>query len=108
MPERHPFNLPGDEPHFAPDRYYRAEHLVLDVEIDPERKAIAGTATYTLRAASVLPAGVEITLDAEDMDVIDVRGAKSWRHEDGKLRVQPNDGERVELAIRYRVEQPER
>ncbi|MBV8084188.1 MAG: HEAT repeat domain-containing protein [Chloroflexi bacterium] len=108
MPERHPFNLPGDEPHFAPDRYYRAAHLVLDVEIDPERKAIAGTATYTLRPASVLLEGVEIALDAEDMEVIDVRGAKTWRHEDGKLRVQPNDGERVELAIRYRVEQPER
>ncbi len=49
MPERHPFNLPGDTPHYAPYRFYRAEHLRLEIAVDLERKRIDGAATYTLK-----------------------------------------------------------
>ena len=35
MAERHPFNLPGDKPHYPPDRLYRAEHLLVELDVDP-------------------------------------------------------------------------
>src|SRR5690242_751601 len=105
MAERHPFNLPGDKPHYAPDRYWRAEHLRLDISVDPAAKRVEGSATYTLRRASTLGEPADVVLDAEDMEVLDVSPARSWRHSEGKLTVEPEaSGEELTLAIRYAAE----
>jgi aminopeptidase N len=104
MPE-HPFNLPGDSPHYAPDRCFRAEHLRLELAVDPARKRIEGTATYTLRRAGIPREPPEIVLDAAEMDILDVGPAKSWSHSEDRLMVEPEDtGERLSLAIRYAAE----
>ncbi|MBV8083927.1 MAG: M1 family metallopeptidase, partial [Chloroflexi bacterium] len=107
MADRHDFNLPGDTPHYAPDRFYRAQHLRLEVQVDPARKRIEGTATYTLKPSQVA-AGDEtppIVLDAAEMEVLDVTSAKSWSHDDGKLRIEPEEASgEMTVAIRYAAE----
>ena len=105
MAERHPFNLPGDRPHYAPDRRYRAEHLRLEIGVDPDRKRVEGVATYTLRRASMLGEPGDIVLDAAEMEVLEVGPARSWSHSEGKLTVEPEgDGEELTLSIRYAAE----
>src|SRR5581483_10953432 len=92
MAERHDFNLPGDTPHYAPDRFYRARHLKLEIAVDPARKRVDGTATYTLEPAPVPPRGEtpQIVLDAAEMEITEVSPAKSWSHEEGKLVLEPD------------------
>ena len=105
MAERHPFNLPGDRPHYAPDRCYRAEHLRLEIAVDPVRKRVEGMAVYTLRRASMLGDPGDIVLDAAEMEVLDVSPARSWSHSEGKLTVEPEGAEeRLTLSIRYAAE----
>jgi len=105
MLEQHAFNLPGDTPHYAPDRCYRAEHLKLEIEVDPERKRVEGTATYSLRRATALKDLSEVVLDAAEMDILEVSPARDWSHDDGKLRVElEGDAATITLAVRYVAE----
>ncbi len=105
MLEQHAFNLPGDTPHYAPDRCYRAEHLKLEIEVDPERKRVEGTATYSLRRATALKDVSEVVLDAAEMDILEVSPARDWSHDDGKLRVElEDDAATITLAIHYAAE----
>ncbi|HEX6511540.1 MAG TPA: M1 family aminopeptidase, partial [Chloroflexota bacterium] len=105
MPEeqQHPFNLPGDSPHYGPDRCYRAEHLRLEMVVYPDEKRLEGTATYTLRRAAVMAEPAELVLDAADMQVLDVSPARSWSHSEDKLHVEPAmaDADELALSIRY-------
>lgn len=102
MPEQHAFNLPGDRPHYAPDACYRAQHLRLEIGVDPERKRIEGTATYRLKRAAVLAGTPEVELDAAEMEILEVTSAKSWSHSEGKLRIEPD--ETLTFTIKYAAE----
>jgi aminopeptidase N len=102
----HVFNLPGDTPHYAPDSRYRARHLRLELAVDPGRKRIEGTATYTLRPAPFAgPEPPEVELDAVDMDILEVSPARSWSYDEARLRIQPESAAGdVTLTIRYAAE----
>ncbi|MBV9121200.1 MAG: M1 family metallopeptidase [Chloroflexi bacterium] len=104
MAERHPFNLPGDSAHYAPDRRYRAEHLMLELTVDPPRRRVEGTATYTLRAAQVQTDRPPLLLDAAEMDIAEVSGGGAWTHRDGVLEVEMPEGDAFTIAIRYSAE----
>ncbi|HUZ78602.1 MAG TPA: M1 family aminopeptidase [Chloroflexota bacterium] len=111
MSERHSFYLPGDTPHYAPDRTYKVEHLRLEVELDFEHQSISGTASYALApAATLTPSSAasppDVVLDAAEMDVVAVTGAASWDHADGKLRITPAEpaGRPFNLSISYRAQ----
>ncbi|SRR5579884_490814 len=115
MPERHPFNLPGDTPHYAPDRFYRAEHLRLEIAVDLERKRIDGAATYTLKP---LPGALRsgkppaIVLNAAEMCILAVErseAVESWQHAEDTLTILPAAraarGRRpLTITIRYAAE----
>src|SRR5581483_1572014 len=109
MAAAHDFNLPGDEPHYTPDRFYRAEHLVLEITVDPDTHRIEGAASYTLRPVNApltenLP---DVVLDAMEMEIEDVSPARSWSHADGKLLVQPDVAlvsSPVLFSVRYSAE----
>ncbi|HLG70425.1 MAG TPA: aminopeptidase, partial [Chloroflexota bacterium] len=104
MPESHAFNLPGDTPHYAPDACWRAQHLRLEIAVDPERKRVEGTAAYSLRRAQAGGAA-EIELDAAEMEIVEVIGARSWSHSEGTLTIEPESQEaELEVAIRYAAE----
>src|SRR5579872_3029941 len=105
MADVHAFNLPGDTPHYAPDRRWRAEHLRLELAVDPDHGRIEGTATYTLApAAFAEPEAPEIVLDAAEMEILDVSPAQSWTYDEATLRVQPEGPGPLTLAIRYAAE----
>ncbi|MHB8621491.1 MAG: M1 family metallopeptidase, partial [Chloroflexota bacterium] len=107
MAERHPFNLPGDSPHYTPDRFFQAQHLRLELRLDFEQQALEGVATY--RLAPIGQGSDWVTLDAAEMDIQEVLvqgGAEpgSWTHDRAKLRVAlptGRSGEALTLAIRY-------
>lgn len=102
MAERHPFNLPGDKPHYAPDRCWKAEHLRLDISVDPAAKRVEGVATYTLRRASMLGEPADVVLDAADMEILEVSPVHTWDYREDKLTVEPNSvGDDLTLSIRY-------
>ncbi len=47
------FAFPGTQPKFAPDRVVDIVHILLEIEVDPSARTVAGTAT--LRAAALTP-----------------------------------------------------
>ncbi len=44
------FALPGDQPHYAPDRPADVSHVALDLAVDLEDQRVSGTVTTTFRA----------------------------------------------------------
>lgn len=44
-----PFPLPGDKPHYAPDRDYSVKHVLLDIDLDFPNKSVAGVAKLTIQ-----------------------------------------------------------
>ncbi len=44
------FALPGDQPHYPPDRPADVSHVALDLEIDIEQQRVSGTVTTSFRA----------------------------------------------------------
>jgi aminopeptidase N len=86
--EHGPFALPGDQPHYAPDRPADVRHIVLDLTVDFDQRTIRGTATthftalfdnlraVTLRAAELI---IErVTLDGPDGPPLSYTCSGSW------------------------------
>ncbi len=101
-----PFALPGDKPHYAPDREYALKHIFIDIALDFDQKQVSGKASTTL--SPVNNDLRELTFDAADMTINAVRlnGVKlNYRHEDGKLHITLNEpydaGDELTLAIEY-------
>ncbi len=78
--DRRAFPLPGSQPQYGPDRPLRVLNIDLHLEPDLEKHSIDGTCTTRVEAVDE---GVEeITLDAVDMDILDVRcGGDALEHE---------------------------
>ncbi|HEX2910885.1 MAG TPA: M1 family aminopeptidase [Chloroflexia bacterium] len=101
-----PFPLPGDRPHYAPDREYALKHIFIDVALDFETKTVSGTVTTTLSAIN--DGTNAISFDASDMEVKAVRLGDSslqFQHENDKLRLTfpapLSAGQEVAVAIEY-------
>ncbi|HJZ84107.1 MAG TPA: M1 family aminopeptidase [Polyangia bacterium] len=103
-----PFALPGAGPRYAPDRLYDIRHQKLEIELDFERRSIAGTAT--LSVAPLAPDARHLVLDAVEMEIVSVAvaGAPATFDYDGaKLRIRmpaqtppPSD---IEVRIGYQA-----
>jgi aminopeptidase N len=74
--ERPSFALPGDQPHYAPDRPADVRHVHLDVALDFDRKAVAGSVTTTFSA--LFDQVHEVTFDAAELEIeqVTLAGAK--------------------------------
>ncbi|HEV7128606.1 MAG TPA: M1 family aminopeptidase [Ktedonobacterales bacterium] len=65
--DRPGFALPGDQPHYAPDRPADVRHVHIDVALDFERKMVSGTVTTSF--AALFEQVREITFDAAELDI---------------------------------------
>jgi aminopeptidase N len=109
-PAYHPFPLPGDRPHYAPDRVADIRHIRLEIpELDFERGSLRGVCTT---AFAPLNDGLEtITFDAVEMEIAavqDAAGAPLTYDYDGvRLRVRLprplREGEETSVTIAYRA-----
>jgi aminopeptidase N len=85
-----PFVLPGDKPHYAPDREYALQHIFLDIALDFETKTVSGTVSTTF--TPVNDDLSEIHFDSRDTIVskVTVAGeavALNFSHDKGKLKI---------------------
>lgn len=66
-PSRRSFYLPESAPHYAPSRDFHVEHVRIELDIDFERRAIAGSCTLDVRPVRE---GLDrVALDACEMSV---------------------------------------
>ena len=100
------FAFPGTQPKFAPDRVVDILHIVLEIEVDPAARTVAGTAT--LRAAGLAATKI-VELDAVELtiDSVTANGSEAaFRHDGRKLRIELGTtlqpAEELVLAIAYR------
>ena len=100
------FAFPGTQPKFAPDRVVDIVHILLEIEVDPAARTVAGTAT--LRAAAIAPTKV-VELDAVELTIEGVTANgkdAAFRHDGKKLRIELatelQPAEELVLAVSYR------
>ncbi|HUJ62769.1 MAG TPA: M1 family metallopeptidase [Kofleriaceae bacterium] len=101
------FAFPGTRARYAPDRVVDIQHIALALDVDPERRTVAGTAR--LRGAVIAAGTRAVELDAVELEIgkVTVNGKPApARHDGKKLRVelpaQLAAGAALELAIDYR------
>ena len=81
------FAFPGTQPKFAPDRVVDIVHILLEIEVDPSARTVAGTAT--LRATALTPTS-SVELDAVELQIESVHANSKkalFRHDGRKLRI---------------------
>ena len=103
-----PFPLPGDKPHYAPNREYALQHLFLDITVQFDNKSVAGLVRTTLTPVND---GLDsITFDSEHTVVNKVwlegeNKALLFRHEDAKLKIELGkpckSNEELTIVIEY-------
>src|SRR5437879_11781233 len=103
------FALPGDEPHYAPDRPADVRHLDIDVTLDFERAAVRGVVTTRFaalfeRVSTVSFDAAELAIESITLDGKDGEPLTNWT-EGEKLHVRLNRaygyGEEFAVGIRY-------
>ncbi len=68
---RKAFALKGSTPHYAPDRPFRLEHIILDLAIEPKAKLLRGKVTQ--RVQVVAPAQKILKLDQIGLEIEEVK-----------------------------------
>jgi aminopeptidase N len=100
------FAFPGTRPRWAPDRVVDIQHIALELEVDPEQRSVAGTATLQSRvladqARTIELDAVELTIDRVAIDGT----AVGFRHDGRKLQVElPRavaSGDELVIAVGY-------
>lgn len=103
-----PFPLPGDKPHYAPDRQYALKHLFIDVTLDFPNKSVSGRVLTTL---DPLADGLtQLSFDAADLAIESVKLGDTgleYRREGEKLYVDLDQpavaGQELTLEVTYSV-----
>src|SRR5437016_687481 len=106
-----PFALPGARPVYLPDRVCSVSHIRIEVALDFEKRAVAGTCTQTL--VPINDGEARLRLDAVEMEIESVAASDS----DGRALPAPfsydgralavdlgarRAGETLQLAVKYR------
>ena len=112
-PRHKPFELAGARPHYNPDRPGQVEHIFLDLTLDIPNQICTGTCQIRLNPVRE---GIEqLTLDAVDLDIHEVRVGRTkptFDYDGEQLQVylkQPTQAEKpITLAIAYTVAHPQR
>ncbi|HTL90669.1 MAG TPA: M1 family metallopeptidase [Leptolyngbya sp.] len=107
------FELPGARPHYNPDRPGQVEHIFLDLVLDVPNQSYKGTCT--IRLNPIRNHIDRLTLDAVNLNIeaVNIDGILQRFDYDGEqlqihLKRSTKIGERIELAIAYHVEKPQR
>ncbi|MBD1842749.1 M1 family metallopeptidase [Cyanobacteria bacterium FACHB-63] len=107
------FELPGARPHYNPDRPGQVEHIFLDLVLNIPNQSYQGTCTIRLNP---IRNGLDrLTLDAVNLNIEAVKindVPQTFAYDGEQLQIhlkQPTkSGEKIELAISYHVEKPQR
>jgi aminopeptidase N len=107
------FELPGAKPHYNPDRPGQVEHIFLDLTLDIPKQSYEGTCSIQIQPVR---SGIDrFTFDAVNLIINSVTVAETpqkFDYDGEQLHVQltqPTEaGKRVNVAIAYRVEKPQR
>ncbi|GAP94774.1 M1 family metallopeptidase [Leptolyngbya sp. NIES-2104] len=107
------FELPGARPHYNPDRPGQVEHIFLDLILDIPNQSYQGTCTIRLNP---IRNGIDrLTLDAVNLNIESVKIddiSQQFDYDGEQLQIQLKQptriGEKIELAIAYHVEKPQR
>ena len=107
------FELPGAKPHYNPDRPGQVEHIFLDLSLDIPKQSLQGTCHITL---TPICNGIDrLNLNAVNLDIasIKVDDVEQKFDYDGsevsvKLNTQTQVNKRINMAIAYSVEKPQR
>jgi len=111
--DRKPFALPGTFKRYAPDLPIRVHHVKLVLSLDPEKRRLTGVCYTTFEP--VARAIDRVFFEAEDMKIERVSvggGAEELAFEKSehgfkvKLPQTLKCGERLEIAVAYRVDSP--
>src|SRR3984893_9010992 len=101
------FVLPGDQPHYAPDRPADVRHIRLEIALDFEHEMVSGTVYTTF--SSLYEELKTLTLDAVNLHIEQIslsNGTRLKYSADGKqlnitLDHTRNYGEEFTIAVRY-------
>jgi aminopeptidase N len=105
------FELPGARPHYNPDRPGQVEHIALDLVLNIPNQSFTGTCTTHIHP---IQEGVDrLTLDAvgltiESVKIADVEQAYDYDGQQLQIALKQPMQEKVELAIAYSVQTPQR
>jgi aminopeptidase N len=101
------FAFPGTRPRYAPDRVVDIQHIALQLDVDPAKRQVSGTAT--LRGMVIAPNTRVVELDAVELTIDKVMvsaKAAAWRHDGRRLRVELATplaaGSEITLAVEYK------
>ncbi|MGL5807879.1 MAG: aminopeptidase, partial [Xenococcaceae cyanobacterium] len=110
--KRKSFELPGAKPHYNPDRPGQVDRIFLDLVLDIPNQSLTGTCTITL--IPVRKGISELILDAVDLQIESViidNISQPFTYDGKQLHIQlfkSTTAEAIQLAIAYRVKQPQR
>ncbi|MGL5876243.1 MAG: M1 family aminopeptidase, partial [Xenococcaceae cyanobacterium] len=110
--KRKSFELPGAKPHYNPDRPGQVDRIFLDLVLDIPNQSLTGTCTITL--IPVRKGISELILDAVDLQIESViidNISQPFTYDGKQLHIQlfkSTTPEAIQLAIAYRVKQPQR
>ncbi|MBD2082116.1 M1 family metallopeptidase [Leptolyngbya sp. FACHB-17] len=107
------FELPGARPHYNPDRPGQVEHIFLDLVLDIPNQSYQGTCTIRLNP---IRNGIDrLTLDAVNLNIASVKindVPQPFDYDGEQLQIHlkqsTKSGEKIDLAIAYHVEKPQR
>ncbi|MBE9012820.1 M1 family metallopeptidase, partial [Pseudanabaenaceae cyanobacterium LEGE 13415] len=107
------FEVPGARPHYNPDRPGQVEHIFLNLILDIPNQSYQGTCTIRLNP---IRNGIDrLTLDAVNLNIeaVNINDVpQSFEYDGEQLQIQLKQptkiGEKIELAIAYHVEKPQR
>jgi len=102
-----PFALPGDKPHYAPDRQYAVQHIALELKLDFPSKSLEGLARLTVQ--TINDGLTVLEFDAAEMEVkkVYLEGQDkllTFRLEDEKLKINLSEPKSPSQAFTVVVE----
>jgi len=104
-----PFAEPGVDPHYAPDRSVRIEHMDLFLSVEPSEQTFHGRAT--LRITPLACYGGAFAFDLDEVEVLEVTDgagkALDWHLGDGQLSVQAAEAPEA-VVVRWQGSDPAR
>ncbi len=113
LSERRPFAIEGASPHYAPDRPFKLDHILLDLVIDPKGKTLQGTVTQ--KVIVVAPGQQILRFDQIGLHIQEVRIGNEraefsieGHHLDIRLAKIPNTGDVFDVSVQYQVTHPRR
>ncbi len=101
------FSLPGDKPHYAPDRPADVAHVALNLALDFEEQRVSGTVTTTFRALFDDLRSVQLSASELEIERVGLVGGPTLRAtQDGRKLVIELDrayqhGETFSIEIAY-------